>query len=79
MAKKASKKSARKATRGKKAAGGAPQLVVGSKVKEYVKGRGCKNSSEVLDAANAALRDVLDRACTRAEANKRSTVRAQDF
>lgn len=54
-------------------------LVVGSKVKEYIKSQGCKNSSEVLEAANQSLMTALDSACQRAAANKRSTVRAQDF
>ena len=80
---KAKKKPARrKATKKKatrKAKKGAPVLVVGSKVKEYVKGHGCKNSSEVLEAANAAVAAILDKACARAGANRRATVRAQDF
>ena len=80
MPRKTKKKTARrgrkKASRRKAAA---PVLVVGSKVKEFVKNQGCKNSSEVLDAANAAVADILTKACARAEANRRSTVRAQDF
>ena len=80
MPRKAKKKTARrgkkKATRRKSAA---PVLVVGSKVKEYVKNNGCKNSHEVLDAANRAVAAILDRACERAASNRRSTVRAQDF
>ena len=78
VAKKTRRKTAAKKPARRKAA--APvTLVVGSKVKEYVKGQGCKNSAEVLDAANAAMQAILDKACTRASANKRSTVRAQDF
>ena len=77
MAKKTAKKTAKKSA--KKKASATPTVIVGTKVKEYVKGHGCKNSSEVLEAANAALLEILDKACARAGSNKRSTVRAQDF
>ena len=73
------KKAAKKAKKRTKKAAAKPTLIVGSKVKEYVKSQGCKNSFEVLEAANAALQTALDNACARATANKRSTVRAQDF
>ena len=74
--KKAARRTKKKASRGRKAA---PVLVVGSKVKEYVKKQGCKNSSEVIEAANAAVANMLARACERTKANKRATLRAQDF
>ena len=78
MAKKTSKKAAKKTSKPKRAEG-APMMIVGSKVKEFVKGQGCKNSFEVLESANAALTAMLTRACQRATENKRSTVRGQDF
>jgi len=81
MARKTKKKTARgtKKKTARKKASAVPPLVVGSKVKEYIKSRGCKNSSEVIEAANAAVAEMLERACERAAANKRATVRAQDF
>jgi histone H3/H4 len=77
MAKKVTKKAARKVVR--KAPAETPVLIVGSKVKQFIKDKECKNSAEVLEAANAALIDILEKACSRAMANKRSTVRMQDF
>ena len=54
-------------------------LVVGSKVKGYLKAKGMKSSGEIVDALNAVVAGVLDKASERAKANNRSTVRAQDL
>lgn len=54
-------------------------LVVGSKVKAYLKAKGMKSSGEIVDGLNNALAGLLDRAAGRARANNRSTVRAQDL
>jgi hypothetical protein len=54
-------------------------LVVASKVKAYVKGKKMKTSSEALGAASDAVYCALDAAITRAKANRRSTVKAQDL
>ena len=54
-------------------------LVVGSKVKAYLKSKGLKSSGEIVDALNAVVAEALDKAVVRASANHRSTVRAQDL
>lgn len=54
-------------------------LVVGSKVKAFLKSKGMKSSGEIVDALNAVVADALDKAVGRAKANHRSTVRAQDL
>lgn len=69
MAKKA-KKSAKK---------GKEMLVVGSKVKAYIKSKGCMTSSDALAALNDKIYCLLDAATARTEANKRSTVKPQDL
>ena len=53
-------------------------LVVGSKVKAYIKSNGCMTSSELLGALNDKVHALLDDACARTKGNKRSTVKAQD-
>jgi histone H3/H4 len=69
MAKKA-KKSAKK---------GKEMLVVGSKVKAFIKDQGCMTSSDALEALNAKVYCLLEAACERCQANKRSTVKPQDL
>jgi histone H3/H4 len=54
-------------------------LVVGSKVKAYIKEKDCMTSSETLDALNAKIYCILDAAIERTKANKRSTVKPQDL
>jgi histone H3/H4 len=54
---------------------------VKSKVREYIKSKGCNTSSAVLDGA--ALNDYimwyLDKAVERAKGNGRKTVKARDL
>ncbi len=54
-------------------------LVVGSKVKAYVKKKGCMSSGDLLAGLSDEVYKVLDAACARAKANKRSTVRPTDL
>jgi len=54
-------------------------LVVGSKIKAYLKARGMKSSGEISGALSAEVARLLDRAGDRAKANNRSTVRNQDL
>ena len=54
-------------------------LIVGSKVKAYIKSKKCKTSSEVLEALNKKVMGVLDDACKRTQGNKRTTVKGQDL
>ena len=66
----------------KKAAGKAAKkesLVVASKVREYIKSKGMMTASESLEAINAAVYKLLDAAIVRTQANRRSTVKAQDL
>lgn len=53
-------------------------LVVGSKVKEYIKTKGCMTSGELISALSDRVECLLDRAIERAQANKRKTVGPHD-
>ena len=54
-------------------------LVVGSKVKAYIKSKGCMSSSEVLGALSDCVYCCLDAAIERTKANRRSTVKSCDL
>ncbi len=54
-------------------------LVVVSKVKEYIKSKGCMTSSETLPALSEKVYALLDDATARTKGNKRSTVKPQDL
>lgn len=54
-------------------------LVVGSKVKAYIKSKGCHTSGELLEGLNTKVHALLDDACARTQANKRSTVKSTDL
>jgi histone H3/H4 len=56
-------------------------LYVKSKVREFIKGKGCNTSSGVLDgdALNKIIMEILDNAIRRAKANNRKTVKARDL
>ncbi len=74
----AAKKKATKKTGG--GGGGKREiLVVGSKVKEYVRGKGLMASGDLLQAISDEVHDLIDRAANRTQANKRSTMRPQDL
>lgn len=62
----------------KKAAKKEP-LVVASKMKAYIKGKGMMTSSESVEAISDHVYNILDAAIARAKANRRSTVKAQDL
>ncbi len=53
-------------------------LVVGSKVKDYIKSNGCMTSGELVSALSCKVECLLDGAIKRAKANKRKTVGPQD-
>ncbi len=53
-------------------------LVVGTKVKNYVKSKGVMSSSDVLDTLNDVVYALLDKAGQRAQANGRKTVQGRD-
>ena len=56
-------------------------LFVKSKVREYIKGKECNTSGDVIDgpALNDAIIEVLDKAIARAKANNRKTVQEKDL
>lgn len=54
-------------------------LVVGSKVKAYVKSKNLHSSGDFLAALNQEVANLLDRAAKRCEGNKRSTIRPADL
>ena len=67
----AKKKAAAKVTR--------ESLVVASKVKAYIKSKKMMSSSEMIDALSCKVYCLLDAAAARTQANRRSTVKAQDL
>jgi len=56
-------------------------LFVKSKVREYIKSKGCNTSGGLIDGEsfNNAIIDVLDKAIARAKANGRKTVQEKDL
>ncbi len=54
-------------------------LVVVSKIKEYVKGKGMQTSETAVDALSDAVRDLLNKAVERAKDNGRQTVKDRDI
>ena len=60
---------------------GVEPLYVKSKIREFIKGKGCNTSSGVLDGdtLNGIIIELLDNAVRRAKANNRKTVKARDL
>ena len=58
---------------------GGSNLVVGSKVKELIKGSGVRMAGDLLEALNGAVANHLKNAVARAKQNNRGTVRPQDL
>lgn len=54
-------------------------LVVASKVRAYLKSKEVKMSGELIGALNDKVKEVLDAAAKRSQANKRATVKPQDI
>jgi len=54
-------------------------LVVVSKVKDYVKGKGLQTSATAVDALSEKVKALLDDAIARAKDNGRSTVKDRDL
>ncbi len=77
--KKAAAKKAKAPKKAAKKAAAKEMLVVTSKVKAYIKSKGLMSSSETAGALNDSLYAILDAACKRTEANRRSTVKPQDL
>jgi len=64
-----------------KKAAGVDALFVKSKVRDYIKSKGCNTSGDLIDGAalNNAMIEVLDKAIGRAKANNRKTVQEKDL
>jgi histone H3/H4 len=54
-------------------------VVIGSKVKAVIKEKGLMCSGELPGAVSDKVRAMIEAACERATANKRSTVRPHDL
>jgi len=54
-------------------------LVVGSKVKEYVKSKGLNSSGDMSEALSKKVEELLAEAVKRAEGNGRKTLRPIDL
>ncbi len=56
-------------------------LYVKSKIREFIKSKGCNTSSGVLDGdtLNGIIIELLDKAINRAKLNNRKTVKARDL
>jgi len=78
MAKK-KKKVAKKAKKAVRKASKKEVLVVASKIKAYIKSKGCMCSADAVGAMSDCVYDCLDKAIARTKANRRSTVKAQDL
>ncbi len=54
-------------------------LLVGSKVREQIKGAGCNTGGDAIEGLNGWVHWLIGQATQRAAANGRKTVRAHDF
>jgi len=63
----------------KKAGGRKDMLVVASKVKAYIRSKGCMCSADTAQAVSDCVHCCLNKAIERTKANRRSTVRPQDL
>jgi histone H3/H4 len=54
-------------------------LVVASKVKAFIKDKDCHTSSELFEALNKKVAEILTNACERTKGNKRTTVKDVDL
>lgn len=54
-------------------------LIVVSKVKEYVKSKGCQTAGDSIPELSKAVQDLLNKAIERVKANGRQTVKPQDI
>lgn len=79
MAKKMAKKAAKAKPKAKPKAKSTEVLVVGSKVRDYIKSKDCMTSSELIGALNDQVHCLLDSAVKRAQENGRKTVAAKDI
>ncbi len=78
--KKATKKKAtKKKAASRKASKSRESLIVSSKVKAFIKSQSCLTAGDFLTALNEQVYDLVATATTRAQGNKRSTVKPNDL
>lgn len=63
----------------KKGGGSREVLIVGSKMKDAIRKNNCNVSSDVIEALNARVHEMILEAVTRCKENGRKTVRGYDF
>ncbi len=56
-----------------------PNIVVGSKVREFVKELGFRADGDLVEAASTLLCEALRKAASRAQASGRATIRPTDL
>lgn len=54
-------------------------LIVVSKVKEYIKSKGCQTAGDSIPALSKEVQKLIDKAIERVQANGRQTVKPQDL
>lgn len=54
-------------------------LVVQSKIKEYIKGKGCQTAATAIEALSKKVETLLNEAVERAKSNNRATVKDRDI
>ena len=54
-------------------------VVVGSKVKDVIRTAGLRSDGDLVQAISDQVHDLLERAISRAQGNKRGTVRPYDL
>lgn len=54
-------------------------LVVGSKVKAYIKSKGCNTASDTMEALSKQIEGLLNKAVERCKANNHGTVKPRDL
>ena len=81
MAARKKKKAKRKAKRGasRKSRKSRETLVVGSKVRAYIKSKRLKCAGDLIQALSDTVHEALDSAMSRTSGNRRSTVRPVDL
>lgn len=54
-------------------------LVVGSKVKAFIKSKGCNTASDTIEALSKEVEKILTKAAERTKANNHGTVKPRDL
>ena len=54
-------------------------LIVVSKVKDYIKAKGCQTAGDSIPALSKEVQNIINKAIERVKANGRQTVKPQDL